>query len=147
LSRGPERIVNGRKERIPLRLMRGYSDALRAKKRTVRVRASSLEIRGAIAVAEWPSSVDLTSEDVTITWGSHTFTIPAGSFYTTIEPGRPYECESVAVSEGGTATATINLKKCRFKVLIRETSIIFRSGTVDFGIAFDDFDQTIQVKL
>ena len=125
--------------------MRGYADALRVRER--RVRARSLEIRGVIAVAEWPSSVDLTSEDVTITWGSHTFTIPAGSFYTTTESGQRYECEPAAVSEGGTATATINLKKCRFKVLIRETGIIFMSGTVDFGIAFDDFDETIQVKL
>ncbi|MHC4147945.1 MAG: S8 family serine peptidase [Planctomycetota bacterium] len=145
VGKASERVVNGRNRRIPLRLMRGYADALRVRERRIRTR--SIEIRGVIAVAEWPSSVDLTTEDVTITWGSHTFTIPAGSFYTTIESGQRYECESAAISEGGTATVTINLKRSTFKVLIRGTHIMFRSGRVDFGIAFDNFDQTIQVKL
>jgi hypothetical protein len=149
LGEATERIVNGRKKRIPIRFMRGYADTLRAGKR--RVKPRSLEIHGGIAVADWPNPANLKTQDVTITWGAQEFTIPAGSFYTRKKWNNKYKCEQAPVLQGGIATgiatATVDFKKCKFKLLIKKTKIDAQSGPVDFAIASDTFDQTVQLNL
>jgi len=149
LGKATERIVNGKKKRIPIRFMRGYADTLRAGKR--RVKPRYLKIRGGIAVADWPNPANLKTQDVTITWGTQEFTIPAGSFYTRKKWNNKYKCAQAPVLQGGIqdgiATATVDFKKCRFKVLIKKTKIDSRSGLVDFAIKFDTFDQTVQLNL
>jgi hypothetical protein len=125
--------------------MRGYADTLRAGKR--RVKPRSLEVRGGIAVADWPNPANLKTRDITITWGTQEFTIPAGSFYTKKKWNNKYKCEQAAVLPGGIATATVDFKKCRFNVLIKKTKIDAQSGPVDFGMAVDTFDQTVQLNL
>ncbi len=145
LGKAAERIVNGKKKLIPIRFMRGYADTLRAGKR--RVKPRSLKVRGGIAVADWPNPANLKTRDVTITWGTQQFTIPAGSFYTKKKWNNKYKCKQAPVLGGGIATATIDFKKCSFKLLIKKTNIDSQSGLVDFSMAVDTFDQTVGLNL
>lgn len=143
-----ESVVNGSKRTIPLRLMRSYADTLRVNKARARAgrtdSTDSLLVKGEIAVEE-VDSIDLTSEDIVLTWGSQTFTIPPGSL--TLRSGKSYKFGKVTVSEGGVASGKMNLDKCTFTVRLKNASLDATSETIDFGLSFAGFDETTQVTL
>lgn len=141
-----ESVVNGSKRTIPMRLMRSYADTLSVDKAKAKAGTSrdSFVVKGQIAVEE-VDSVDLTSEDVVLTWGSQTFTIPSGSM--TVKTGKSYKFSKVTVPEGGVVSGKIDLDKCKFNVALKSASLDTTSGTVTFGISFASFDETTQVTL
>jgi hypothetical protein len=142
-----ENIVNNSKT-IPTRLMRTYKDTLVVSKASAKDNtksaSDSFSVKGDIAVAD--ISVDLASEDVVISWGDQTFTIPAGSF--TAKTGKSYKCSKVnAQGESGLVTAAIDLDKCTFSISIKGADLDVASGDVVFGVNFADFDETAGLNL
>ena len=128
--------------------MRTYSDALSVDKKKARAgrRSStdSLHIKGSIAV-ELVDSTNLANEELVITWGSQTFTLPQGSM--TVISGKKYKCKKVSATEGGRVSLKIDLDKCTFALTIKNASLDSTSGTVTFVMSFADFDESQQVTL
>ncbi len=143
-----ESVINGSKKSIPIRLMRTYSDTLTVKKKKAKAgrksSTDSLSIKGSVAV-ELVDSTNLANEELVITWGSQTFTLPQGSM--TVISGKKYKCKKVSATEGGQVSLKIDLDKCTFALTIKNASLDSISGTVTFGMSFADFDETKQVTL
>ncbi len=144
-----ETVVNGARRIIPTRLMRTYEDTLVVTKAKVRDRskpyADSLYVRGDVAVEDInDSEPNLVDEDVVVTWGSQTFTIPAGGF--TYKSGNLYKCKNIPVA-GALMSANINLDKCTFIINARYAELSATSGDVDFGLSFASFDETEEVTV
>ncbi|MBN1766769.1 MAG: hypothetical protein JW860_16060, partial [Sedimentisphaerales bacterium] len=141
-----EDIINGPTKPIPMRFLREHSDALRCDKAPVVKsgnKGDSVSVRGSIA-AEDPT-VNLTNQAVIFTWGAQTFTVPAGSFSS--QGNQKFSCKKIAAQEGGMVSATIDFNKSTFSVSIGQTTIDAQTGSINFGIAFADFDETIVVEM
>jgi hypothetical protein len=140
-----EYIVNGPRRKIPIQLMMGVKDILRVDKCNVtsgkNPSTDSLSVKGAIALK---NICNLTVEVVTITWGTQTFTIPAGSFQS---KNNTFTCRNVEVAEGGIVSAKFDFIKCSFTIAIKKAAIQSKSGTVNFGIAFGSFNESVEVEL
>jgi hypothetical protein len=140
-----ETIVNGPKKPIPILLMMGVKDALRVDKCQVKhgkkPNSDRLLVRGGFAVED--VDVDMAAGDFVAELAGQTFTIPAGSFQ---EKGVRSTCSKVTLLEGGIAAAMFNFKTCSFTLTIKNTNIT-ATGTVNFGIAFADYNQVEQVTL
>jgi hypothetical protein len=161
-----EAVVNGRKTLIPTRLMRLYDDTLVVTKASVKNSTSpscdSLSVKGYIAVADMDleaNEPNLCNEDVVITWSdlnetsTQTFTIPACSF-TASKKGRTYKCSKIDVDPNdeadvndGIVTAKIDLDKCTFNITVKGEELDATTGTVEFGISFADFDESVELNL
>ena len=142
-----EAIVN-KTRAIPVRLMRTYKDVLQAASAKARssttALADSFTVKGGIAVQDI-NDVNLAAEEVVITWGEQTFTLPAGSFI--VKSGKSYKCSKAVADEGGLITAAIDLDKCTFTITIKGVDLDVTSGTVGFGIGFTGFDEGISLNL
>ena len=152
LAEAAEDTINGKKY-IPMTFMRSDTDSLRVDKAKAKKgkkeNSDSLLVQGALAVEF--TSIELNNQDVTVTWGDHTFVIPEGSFK---EPkkGQKYVCKKIPDQNGnGIINATIDLAKCTFKIIIKKANINSQGNSVDFGIQFgegeDGFDETIALPL
>ncbi len=141
-------IINGSRKLIPTRLMRTYQDTLIVTKVKVRDSDNALSdvlcIKGDIAVEDINDS-NLADEEVIITWGSDTFTIPDANFV--VVKNNKYKCSKIATAEGGLVTALIDLDKCIFKVLVKNATLTETSGDVDFGISFASYDETDEATI
>jgi hypothetical protein len=141
-----EDVVNGSRKTIPITLMKTYKDCLNVTKARVKSGSSSdvFVVQGTLAVEDM-NAADLTGQDVVITWGSQTFTVPQGSL--TLKSTDKYQCKGASVTEGGTMLGTIDFNKGVFVIAIKDTSLDTMSGTLDFGLSFGNFDETTQYNL
>jgi hypothetical protein len=147
-----ETIVNGASA-IPTRLMRTYQDTLVVNNAGVKNSAGALQdafyANGDITVQDVSGS-NLADTSVVITWADQaeitiqTFTIPAHSF-SKARTGNLYKCTQARAVEGGYVTATIDLDKCTFAVLVWNTNLNVTSRNVEFGLSFAEFDQIADV--
>ncbi len=141
-----ENIVNGSKKTVPLALMKSYKDCLNVTKAKVKSGRSGdlFVVQGTIA-AEDMDGTNLAQKEVVITWGSQTFTVPQGSLI--LKSTDKYKCKSASVTEGGTMLGTIDFNKGIFVIAIKDASLDSKSGTIDFGLSFGDYDETTQYNL
>jgi len=141
-----EDVVNGPIRLIPIQLMREVKDTLRVDKNPKltsgkKPSTDSLSVMGTITLK---NTCNLTVEVVTITWGTQTFTIPEGSFKF---KKNTFTCKNVKVVEGGIVSAKFDFVKCSFTIAIKKAAIQSKSGTVNFGIAFCSFNESVEVEL
>jgi hypothetical protein len=108
-----------------------------------RTSTDSVTVGGKISLKDI-STTDLTTEDIVLTWGSQTFTIPSGNM--TSRRANIYQCRNVSVTDG-VVNLKIDLTKATFVASIKKASLNSLTGTVDFGISFTGFDGTDQVSL
>jgi hypothetical protein len=137
-----EPVVNGTKKPIPMRLMKGYANALsitKAKsKHSTKALSDSLSVSGEIAVEDMTDpNANLHAQNVDVIWGAQTFTIPSGSF--TAKTGRAYKCNKVPIDSNGLMTATIDLDKCAYTVSVTKANL---DAASEFGLRFADFNET-----
>jgi subtilisin family serine protease len=133
-----ETVVNGKKP-IPVRLMSGYADTLTVAKARVKDSASSgrdrLKVKGTFTVADDSSVTD----DVTITWGAQTFTIP-GEQFQLVRTG--HFKTKYTNPAGCVICADFNFNTCKFKIDIKNTTIATQSALVTFGLSFGGYSQS-----
>jgi len=149
LGETDENVVNGPRRKIPIQLMMGVKDILRVDKCKVRSgknpSTDSLSVKGAFAVED--TSVALENETVTITLGTQTFTIPDHS----LQPYKnTFTCRNVEIIDGGIVSivsAKFDFIKSSFTIAIKKAAIQSKSGTVNFGIAFGSFNESVEVEL
>jgi hypothetical protein len=141
-----ESVVNGKKP-MPMILLSGYVDAIRVNKASVRVSTKpnndSLRLTGDISFAAGLD--DLTKYPLTLHWGEQDFNVPAGGFKS-LTKGRFKWIRS----QGDTnpiQSAFFDVPKCSFAIVVNNTSIVSRSGTVTCGITYDYFDQAVMYTL
>jgi sugar lactone lactonase YvrE len=142
-----EAIVNGPKKPIPVNLLMGITDSLRVDKSKFTNKSGSITqftVSGGFSV-EHPdvNMTNRTSEDLVVTLGTQTFTIPANN----LKAGKgKFTCSKANVNEGGIATATFDFNKCTFTLTIKNVDIT-SSGTENFDIAFAGFSGSDEVTL
>ncbi|MFZ0034367.1 MAG: GLUG motif-containing protein [Sedimentisphaerales bacterium] len=144
-----ETIVNGRTVPIPILLMMGVKDVLRVDKCQVKhgkdPNSDQLSVKGVFAVenpdVNMPNRV---SEGLVITLGTQTFTIPADKL--TAGNGK-ITFSKAQVTEGGIATGEFNFNLCSFILTIKNAANITASGTIDFGVKFDAFNEKVPIAL
>ena len=145
-----EEIINGIKKPAPMQLLLGWDDALRVDKHKFTlgddVNQDALLIQGAIAVQD--TLINLANEDVHIYWGNYDLYIPAGSGgFTQKRQKKTYLFKMPkGDTDPTTALAVFDLKKCVFKVLVKNANISIQSYPIKFNINFDSFNQTIFVQ-
>ncbi len=137
-----ERIVNGLRKPIPIKLMLGIKNTLRIDSCKVTKGKDKLSIKAAIAVEH--ADVNLADVNVAVTLDSQTFTIPTGSF---IAKKTKFVCKNADVNKVGLATGTFDANNCSFTLTIKETSVTASSGYVNLGIKFADFNESGLVYL
>jgi hypothetical protein len=141
-----EAIVNGPKSPIPIKLMMGIKNVLRADSYKVtrgkKLDSDQLTVKGAFVVED--TTVNMANEEFVVTLDSQTFTLPAGSFEA--KTGQ-FICSKADVTEGGIASATFNFTKCSFTITIKNMTITAGSGAVDFCVAFAGYSQCVQVTI
>jgi hypothetical protein len=128
--------------------MRGVKDVLRVERPYDKYQVKhgrntdQLSVKGGFAVED--TDVNLVNEDLVVTLGTQTFTLPAGSF----KAGKgKFTCSKVALPDDSIAAAEFNFNMCSFILTIKSTEKITASGTVGFGIAFAGYNETEQVTL
>ncbi|MBN2375410.1 MAG: hypothetical protein JXD22_03350 [Sedimentisphaerales bacterium] len=131
-----EDIINGTRKLIPLSLLSGHTDALRVSSAKVGKKADTLAVKGEIAAA---SSIDLRTEQVTITWGGQNFVIPENNFQKKKETAEKYTLKKLTLGDDTVADANIDLDKGSFSIKFKSTTIQAVSGTVNFGISLTGF--------
>lgn len=137
-----ETIVNGAHKPIPIKLLMGAKNSLRVDKIAVKRNTNQLMVRGGFAVAD--TTVNMVNESVSITLGSQTFTIPANGF----KAGKSkFVCSKIALSEGGVATASFNLKTCTFSLTTKNTGITAGVGNVGMRLKFAGFNEIVPVNI
>jgi hypothetical protein len=137
-----ERIVNGLRKPIPIKLMLGIKNTLRIDRCKVTRGKDKLSIKTTIAVEN--RDVNLADVNVVVNLDSQTFTIPTGSF---IAKKTKFVCKNADVNEGGLATGTFDANDCSFTLTIKETSVTASSGYVFLAIKFADFNESELVYL
>ena len=142
-----ETIINGSNKTIPMVLLRSYENSLYVNPKKTKVKSGSNEnsdtliVKGAIAVENYP--LDVTQQEVVITWGEQTFTIPEGSFI--VSGTEKYSCKKFTTqSVGGANTAglvtvILDLYKCTFSLSVKDTSLNDKSGDILFNLQFGSF--------
>lgn len=142
-----ENVVNGTGQ-IPIRLMNGYADEIRVSRArardSIRPAGDFFQVRGEITLANL--ATDLTSEELVLTWGAQTFTVPAGSFRVNTR-GNLFWCANIPAAEGGRVSIRIDTSRYAFTATLRRADLDVASGTVEFGMSFAAFDQSVNVTL
>jgi hypothetical protein len=141
-----EATVNGASKPIPIKLMMGVEDTLRIDKVTVKrstkANSDQFTIKGGFAVAN--TNTDMTVNPLTVTLGSQTFTIPAGSF----NAGKSkFTCSKAGVTEGGVAAASFDFGKGTFSLTIKNTKIAAGAGSIGLRFTFASFNEIQQVTI
>lgn len=143
LGTADEAAVNGRKP-IPAQLMSGYADTLAVQKAKVKsgekACTDAFTVKGTLTVDDDSDVVD----GVTITWGSDSFTVPAGSF--TVSNSGAVRC-SYETAEDALIRAKYDFVKSQFVIAVKKTTLVSKTGTVSFGISFGDYDESVEVSL
>jgi hypothetical protein len=141
-----ETIVNGSTKPIPIKLLMGVKDSLRvdkiAVKRSTQPTNDKLTVNGGFAVAD--TTVNMVNEALSITLGSQTFTIPAGSFKA---GNNKFSCSKITLSDGSSASASFNFKTCVFSLTIKNTTVTAGAGNVNLGVVFAGFNEVEQVDI
>jgi hypothetical protein len=143
-----ETVVNG-KNPLPINLLMSVKDALRVDKIKVRKgKTDQLSVKGAFSVDD-DVIVNLFDYDLSVWLNSDKFTIPANSFK---EKNGKFACSKVPLYDGpvliGFASAVFDFNKCTFTLTIKNTKINTNPGeSAQFTIAFEDFDQAVDVTL
>jgi hypothetical protein len=142
-----ETIVNG-KMPIPINLLMGVKNSLRVDgklKFTKKLGSiTQFVVSGGFSVQHQDVNMtNRTSEDLVVTLGTQTFTIPANN----LKAGKgKFTCSKANVNEGGIATATFDFSKCTFSLTIKNTNFI-DYGTDDFCVQFAGFSECAPVTL
>jgi len=127
--------------------MKSYADSLvvsGAKVRSGRRENSdTLTVTGSIAVED--TLVDLTEEEVVISWGGQSFSIAAGGLR--VRPSGKYFCRNVQAAEGGVINTDFDLTKGTFKIIVKNVEIEAPDSGVEFGLSFGLFEQRVEVPL
>jgi hypothetical protein len=151
MARIDETIVNGPKVPIPILLMMGIKNTLRVDKLLAKYsddpNSDQLSVKGAFAVQNIdPNMANWITDDLVITLGAQTFTIPNGS----LKAGRgKFTFSKVPVTEGDAIiTGEFNFNTRAFILTLKSTEIEATPGdTVDFGVSFAGFDETVSIVL
>jgi hypothetical protein len=147
-----EAIVNGKKP-IPIKLMMGVKNSFRVDKikvkHSTKLNSDYLSVKGAFAVKDTGVSMaNRVSEDIVITLGTQTFTIPANSFK---KKTNKFTCSKVKLYDGtdiiGIAAADFNFKTCVFTLTIKKATITAGSGSASFSVQFAGFTEGVNVVL
>jgi hypothetical protein len=141
-----EVIING-KQPIPMTLLSGYADALCIDKAYVKASknadSDSLKITGRIAFAS--GLEDLTLHPLTLHWGTQDFNLPADSFKA-LTNGR-FKWTRPKGDINPIKSASFDVQKCMFTIVVSDTTIASRNGAVVCGITYDSFDQAVTYSL
>ena len=142
-----ETIVNGTKL-IPINLLMGVKDSLRINKskftrdkKTGRI--TQVAVSGGFSVKSIDDA-NLVTKPLSVTVGSQTFTIPAGTFKNT--KGK-FTCAKVILSGNEIAAATFDFNKCTFTLMIKGTKITDTAGLADLNVVFGGFNESAEVLL
>jgi hypothetical protein len=141
-----ETIVNGTNKTIPIKLMMGVKNSLRVDniyvKRSTNSNSDKLTVKGGFAVIN--TAVNMVNDALTITLGSQTFTIPAGS----LKAGtNKFTCSKIVLSDSSVATASFNFKTSGFSLTIKDTTIAAGAGSVSLGLEFGSFNEVELVNI
>jgi hypothetical protein len=140
-----EDIINGRRP-VPMLFMSSYANKLRVDKASVndsqRLQSDSLVVKGALAV--FNEDIDLTNEQLTVSWANQTFVFPVGSF---IQKGtlKKYVCSRRYLSDGSLVRGSIDLTRTKFKIIIKKVNIESMSGIIPFRLKFGEFDESVSI--
>jgi hypothetical protein len=146
-----EAIVNGKKKPIPISLLMGVKDSLRVDKSKFTKKSgviTHVAVRGGFSVGNL-NDANLVTNQLDITIGLQTFTIPAGNF----KAGKnKFTCSKVKLYDVypnliGIASATFDFHKCTFTLTIKNTNFTAVAGDTVFGIDFASFSGSDVVKL
>lgn len=139
-------VINGKKKFIPMQLLSGNADALRVDtckfKKGKKPNSDYLKIQGALAVQD--PSVNMAEQDVTVNWGSYSVVIPAQDIYQVGSAKKSkYKYKKPKGTDSSIASAIFDLKKCTFKIIIKNALIGDQGASVDLHMRFGSFDETI----
>jgi hypothetical protein len=138
-----ENTVNGKKL-IPIRLMSGYADTLAVTKARQKISTSPnsdrLYVKGTFTVDDDSNVTD----GLTISWGEQTFTIP-GDQFTQVKANR-WKSKYLA-PDGSIINTDFDFAKCVFTIDIKQTRIESQLRTVEFNLAFGNYNKTAEAGL
>jgi len=146
-----ETIVNGPRVPIPILLMMTVKNTLRVDKLQAKYsddpNSDQLSVKGAFAVKDIdPNMANWITDDLVITLGAQTFTIPKES----LRAGQgKFTFSKANVNEGDAiVTGEFNFNMRSFILTLKSAEIEADPGdTVDFGVSFAGFDQTVSIVL
>ena len=139
-----ETVINGPAV-LSLRLLRGVEDSLSVTQPQVVPAAqglASLIVRGGI-VRQTPTDLRLAGTTVQLQWGEFSESLPGSGF---AKIGNQYIWRRPAGDTHKTTLALFDFEQCAF-VLVVNNAPLQRSGTVRLGLAFQNFNQTVDVNL
>ena len=148
VGQADETVINGPRKYIPITLLNNFADALRVDQAILNLGADpntntdSLTLKGALAVLDF--DVDLATEDVIISWGAYSVTLPADDMYR-IGEKRAFKYKKPEGSDSSVGVAIFDLAKGTFKIIIKKANIGDQGNPVDLRIQFGDFDETVSV--
>jgi hypothetical protein len=140
-------LING-KQLLPIKFLAGCTDAFRIDKLLIKPGSVSkgdfASLKGVVVCKDAPP--DLTIEDVSVGWGSASFTIPAGAFQRVGKNQPKYRCKKFRTAQGGVVDAYFDFKAGTFWVKIYGTKLDTQAGTVAFNIAMGGFSEGVSVE-
>jgi hypothetical protein len=142
-----ETIVNGKKP-MPINFLMGVKDSLQVDKIKVKYGSKTnsdvLTVSGGFSAKDM--DVNMAGEDLFVTLGSQTFTIPANSF----KPNKAktkFTCSNVEL-DSGIAAATFDFNKCTFALTIKKVSVEANPyDIVTFTMQCADFSANTEVEI
>ena len=143
-----ETIVNGPKKPIPINLLMGLKNSIRADKLKVRYSSkkdrSSFTVTGGFSVQD--VNVDMAASPFSVTLDKQVFTIPANNFK--FARGK-YYCSNVKLQgSSAVAAAVFDFNRCTFALKVKNTNIDAQSGnTVNFAIDFTGFAEDTEAYI
>lgn len=145
-SDGSNDVLNGRGT-IPMALQMGYADALAVTKAVYkgnpRTGLDTLVVAGELTVAD-VSTVDLTADDITVSWGTYSVDIPAADVMQ-LHSFDKYVFKPARGSENPVAKAYFDFERGFYQIVIKNAPIGEQGSPVSFGLAFGAFDQSVGV--
>jgi hypothetical protein len=134
-------VINGKKT-IPVHLLSGVQNVLTVEKFNFRPGTDkkwdqdSLCVEGDIALAD--PDLNLAQQEITVTWGSFSLSIPAGNL-TKAKHGRIYRYQKPGNVDGPLNLARFDLDAGTYKIKIKNTNISPPSTSNTFELIFPDF--------
>ncbi|OPZ98608.1 MAG: Peptidyl-prolyl cis-trans isomerase cyp18 [Planctomycetes bacterium ADurb.Bin412] len=152
LGAADEDLINGRKA-IPIRLAQGYIDSLQVKTyrfvsnlKAASTERYSLTISGSLATAV--NNPDLAGKEVTIKWGTKSFTIPSGITGLQKKGTRQVYLYQRDTITSGLTKAVFDLDNLSYAIYLKRTSL--SAPPQDFYLKFETvtgsyFEETVSV--
>jgi hypothetical protein len=145
-----EDVVNGPQKSIPIKLMVGVKDSLRAfdkiqVKRGNKPDSDQLSVKGGFAVEDPNLSMAYrVSEGLVVTFGTQKFTIPASE----LKAGKDkFTFKNAHVNEGGLASGGFYFKTCVFMITIKNITITTGFDAANFCVEFAGFSECVPIVL